>query len=141
MSRIKIDLPETWHFEANIQVRITDLNYGNHVGNQHFLTYMHEARVQWLSQHGWSEMDIDGVGLIMADAAIRFRREIFYGNPLLIKLAVADLGISSFTLLYGFYEANSMDWLGSGQTGMAFMDYQNRKLATMPQAFRNKYPA
>jgi acyl-CoA thioester hydrolase len=139
MSRIKIDLPETWHFEAHISVRITDLNYGGHVGNQHFLTYMHEARVQWLSKLGWSEMDVCGVGLIMSDAAIRFRREIFYGNQLLIKLAVTDLGMSSFSLVYGFFEANSMEWLGSGQTGMAFMDYQNRKLATMPAEFRNTF--
>lgn len=140
MSRIKIDLPEVWHFEALIPVRITDLNYGGHVGNQHFLTYMHETRVQWLRQHGWSEMDVDGVGLIMSDAAIRFRREVFYGNQLLIKLAVAELGLSSFNLLYGFYEANSMEWVGSGQTGMAFMDYQNRKIATMPAVFRNAFP-
>ncbi|MBM3171395.1 MAG: thioesterase family protein [Bacteroidetes bacterium] len=139
MSRIKIDLPNDWHFETRVAVRITDLNYGGHVGNQHFLAYMHEARVQWLHIHGWSEMNLEGVGLIMSDASIRFRREVFYGNNLLIKLAVADLGMSSFTLVYGFYEADSMEWVGSGQIGMAFMDYQTRKLATMPQAFRNTF--
>ena len=79
MSRFKIEQPDSWHFETQIPVRITDLNYGGHVGNQHFLTYMHEARVQWLTQEGWSEMDVEGVGLIMSDAAMRFRREIFYG--------------------------------------------------------------
>lgn len=139
MSRFKIEQPDSWHFETQIPVRITDLNYGGHVGNQHFLTYMHEARVQWLTQEGWSEMDVEGVGLIMSDAAVRFRREIFYGSTLQIKLAVAELGMSSFTLIYGLYDAVSSEWLGSGQTGMAFMDYSNRKLATMPPSFRTKY--
>ncbi|MDA0930899.1 MAG: thioesterase family protein [Bacteroidetes bacterium] len=139
MSRFKIELPDSWHFETQIPVRITDLNYGGHVGNQHFLTYMHEARVQWLTQEGWSEMDVEGVGLIMSDAAVRFRREIFYGSTLQIKLAVAELGMSSFTLIYGLYDAVSSEWLGSGQTGMAFMDYSSRKLATMPPSFRTKY--
>jgi YbgC/YbaW family acyl-CoA thioester hydrolase len=139
MSRLKIELPDAWHFEAQIPVRITDLNYGGHVGNQHFLTYMHEARVQWLKHQGWSEMDLEGVGLIMADAALRFRREIFYGSTVLIKLAVTEVGLSSFTLLYGFYDASTEEWLGSGQTGMAFMDYSARKLATTPAAFRTQY--
>ena len=139
MSRLKIDLPESWHFETQIPVRITDLNYGGHVGNQHFLTYMHEARVQWLNQQGWSEMNVEGVGIIMADAALRFRREIFHGSSIQIKLAVTEIGLSSFILLYGMFNAATGELLGNGQTGMAFIDYSTRKLGTTPSAFKAKY--
>lgn len=48
MARISIDLPSTFTFSATIPVRITDLNYGGHVGNDTILSIIHEARVQYL---------------------------------------------------------------------------------------------
>jgi len=36
MQRIKIDLPEFFSFTTPIKIRITDLNYGGHVGNDVF---------------------------------------------------------------------------------------------------------
>jgi acyl-CoA thioesterase FadM len=70
MERIKINLPEAFSFSTNIPVRITDLNYGGHVGNDAFLSLLHEARMQFLQQFGYSEMNVEGVGLIMSDVGI-----------------------------------------------------------------------
>ncbi len=44
MSRLEIQLPEKFHFQTEIAVRVSDLNYGNHVGNDSVLTLMQEAR-------------------------------------------------------------------------------------------------
>ncbi|MGN6400032.1 MAG: hypothetical protein ACTHMD_06240 [Flavisolibacter sp.] len=49
MARIKINLPENFFFNAAIPIRITDLNYGGHVGNDTILSLLHEARVQFLN--------------------------------------------------------------------------------------------
>ena len=53
MARIKLTLPERFLFSASIPVRITDLNYGAHVGNDTILSLMHEARVQFLRLFGY----------------------------------------------------------------------------------------
>ncbi len=56
MERIKIQLPEKFSFSTTIKIRITDLNYGGHVGNDVFLSLIHEARQQFLIAHGYSEL-------------------------------------------------------------------------------------
>ena len=60
MARIKIDLPSKIAFSTNIPVRITDLNYGGHVGNDTVLTIIHEARMQFLANAGYTEMKFGG---------------------------------------------------------------------------------
>ena len=52
MERIKINLPETFTFSTIIKIRITDINYGGHVGNDSFLSLVHEARLQFLASNG-----------------------------------------------------------------------------------------
>ena len=33
MGRVKLELPETFSFSTELTVRVTDLNYGGHLGN------------------------------------------------------------------------------------------------------------
>ena len=73
MNRIKIKLPDSFPFFTTITIRVTDLNYGGHVGNDSFLSIIQEARQQYLLSHGFEELSIAGVGLIMADVAIEFK--------------------------------------------------------------------
>ena len=94
MERIKINLPETFSFSTNISVRITDLNYGGHVGNDAFLSLLHEARMQFLHQFGYSEMSVDGIGLIMSDVGIEYKKELAYGDT--VKISVAALFSSQY---------------------------------------------
>ena len=52
MARIKLTLPERFPFTTTIPIRITDLNYGGHVGNDTVLALLHEARVQRRGEGG-----------------------------------------------------------------------------------------
>jgi len=54
MARIKIDIPEKVMATFPIPVRIADINYGNHVGNDAFVSIIHEARMQWIRQYGYT---------------------------------------------------------------------------------------
>ncbi len=100
MARIKVELPEQFAFSTTIPVRITDLNYGKHVGNDTILSMIHEARVQYLKQLGYGELDLAGVGLIMSDVGIEFKSELFYGDEVLVSVAAGDLSKISFDLYY-----------------------------------------
>ena len=70
MPRIRIKPLDRYPFSINITVRITDLNYGGHLGNDSLLSLIHEARVAFLDSHGLSELDCGGVSLTMGDAAL-----------------------------------------------------------------------
>lgn len=139
MARIKIDLPSAFSFACEIKVRITDLNYGNHVGNDAILGYLHESRVQYLNHLGYeNEVDIEGVGLIQADAAIVYKSEAFYGDTLLVELAANDFTKYGFDLVYRLTHATTKKEVARGKTGLVCFDYKIRKIALLPSAFHEK---
>jgi len=100
MARVKITIPEKWLFDCTIPVRIADINYGQHLGNDALVSMLHEARVQWLQALNYSELNIEGTGLIMADLAVMYKNEAFYGDPLLFKLYMGETSAVSFELVY-----------------------------------------
>ena len=135
MSRIKIDLPQEWHFQTSITVQIGDINYGNHLSNDAYLRLAHEARLRFLKHHGYTEMNIDGAGLIMADAAIQFKNQAFHGDELNIRVAVTDIGRAGFTLIYLFERVSDGLQIGRIKNGMVFYDYQQQCVANTPATF------
>lgn len=135
MPRIKIDFPATLPFKTNIPVRITDLNYGGHLGNDTILTIVHEARVQYLRQWGYTELNVAGVGLIMSDAAIEFKGEAFYGDILEISIGAGELtriGFELFYLIETEREGKRLP-IAKVKTAMSCFDYQARKIVSVPQ--------
>ena len=136
MSRPTIDLPETFAFATEMAVRVTDINYGGHLGNDALLGLVHEARVRWLGRHGLTEKDVGGVGLIMTDLRVLFRAEAFLGEVLRFELAAVDPGRSSFALVYHVTRPADGAVVADVRTGMAFYDYDRRKPARMPPAFK-----
>ena len=61
--RVKLDHQKTPVFNTTIEVTIGDINYGNHMGNDRFLTLMQEARLRWLQSLGFkNEKEIAASG-------------------------------------------------------------------------------
>lgn len=139
MSRVKIKFPEKKSlYKAIIPVRIGDVNYGGHVGNDSILSIIHEARVQLLSSHGWTEMNAGGAGLIMADVAIAYKGEGFYKDVLEIKIHADELTSMSFDLLYDISttrEGKKID-IAHAKTGMVCFDYTSRGITNLPEALK-----
>jgi len=134
MNRVKIDLPEQFSFSTSILIRITDLNYGGHVGNDSFLSLVHEARQQFLNYHGYGELNFEGVGLIMGDAAIEFKAELNFKDEVLISVAASNLSRLGFDLYYKLEIKNTSGKILAGKvkTGMLCYDYAMKKVVAMP---------
>jgi acyl-CoA thioester hydrolase len=143
MARIKIDLPDSFSFSTSFDVRITDLNYGGHVGNDKVLTFLQEARMRFLVSLGYSELNVEGVGLIMSDAALVFKTEIFYGDELLISIQAAEFSRVGFDLLYKIEKKNKELALivAIAKTAMICFDYEMKKLTVLPDAAKIKLSA
>lgn len=133
MARVQIEYPQAWLLHTKLTVRIGDINYGGHLGNDRILGLAHEARVRWLAAHGLSEGDVGGVGLIMADAALVFRREAFLGDELDVALGAAEVRRSSFDLVYLLTRLSDGAEIALVKTGMVCFDYSARKVVRLPQ--------
>jgi len=148
MARIKIDLPEQFSFSTSIPVRITDLNYGNHVGNDAVLSIIHEARMQFLKTFGYTEMEFAGVGMIMSDVAIEFKNELFYRDTVIASVAATEFSKFGFDIYYKletlrhFGKLNAQDdkkvLAAVAKTGMVCFDYTKKKIVSIPEAAREK---
>jgi len=140
MPRTKLLLPENFNFTANIPVRITDLNYGGHVGNDSILSLIHEIRVQFLRHHGYDELNLAGVGLIMADVTIEFKHELFYGEILRASVAAAEFSRIGFDLYYKLEKQTGEKWVSvtHARTGMVCYDYSLKKIAAVPKEVCSK---
>ena len=136
MSRIKIQLPKTFSFSTTIPVRITDVNYGGHVGNDSILSLIHEARMQFLKHFNYSEFDFEGVGLIMSDAGIEYKSELFYGDSIKIYVAPGDFSKVGFNLFYKIVKGETEIAVAIAKTGMVCFDYTKRRLAALPEKAR-----
>ena len=139
MSRVKINFPEGKPLTTVLlPIRISDINYGNHLGNDSVLSLIHEARMRMLHTGNFTEMNIGGCGVIMADVMIAYKNEGFYGEMLTIKVFAAELGNSSFDLLYKIttLRNDSEETIADAKTGMVCFNYETRTVVGIPEVFR-----
>ena len=135
MPKTNLVLPEHFTFTTEIPIRITDLNYGGHVGNDSVLSILHEVRMQFLQHHGYTELNLAGTGIIMADAAIEFRSEVFYGETLKASVAATEFSRVGFDVYYKLEKQTDDKWVtvALARTGMVCYNYTQKKIVSVPK--------
>ncbi|MFT6829098.1 MAG: acyl-CoA thioester hydrolase [Roseivirga sp.] len=140
MARVKIDLPEQFIFETSIQLRISDINYGGHLGNDSVLSIIHEARFRFFNSFGYKdELSIEGFGTIQADVAIAYKGEAFHGETIKVQIAVDEISRKSFDLIYLL--STPQKEIARAKTGIAMFDYAANKVVSLPEVFLSKIKA
>lgn len=139
MARVKLKFPiDNPLFISRINVRISDINYGGHVGNDSILSIIHESRMQMLQNFGGNEMNICDNSMIMADVMIAYKAESFYGDELIIKIYAEELTLVSFDLLYNISTMRNGQIIdvAHAKTGMVCFNYETRKVANITTGMR-----
>tara|TARA_R110002167_G_scaffold101150_8_gene263784 strand:+ start:162 stop:596 length:435 start_codon:yes stop_codon:yes gene_type:complete len=139
MARIKIDMPRHFTFSTELPVRISDINYGGHLGNDAVLAIVHEARVQFLKQYQYGELDIEGLGLIMTDTAIVYKAEGFHGDKIQIDVGIGDFNKYGCDFYYLLSNHETAVEIAHAKTGVVFFDYEQRKVTLIPEEFKAKF--
>ena len=138
MARIQISLPEQFIFSTDITLYQIHMNYGGHLDNALLLTVVSEARVRFFKSLGYTELDVDGVGILVADAALQYRSEAFQGEVMVVHMGAADLAPKGFDLVWRMVEQSSQREVARGKTGIVFYDYATHAVAPMPASFHEK---
>jgi YbgC/YbaW family acyl-CoA thioester hydrolase len=137
MARLKIDFPDEVLYGHDVEVRISDLNYGNHLGHDTLVSLLHEARARFFRHLGHEEWDTCGLSLMVVDLAVSYRAEVLFGQVLRIEVAVGEVGSRSCELLYRVCDRDSGTTVAVAKTGVVFVDGSTRKVVTLPAAFRS----
>lgn len=130
-----IHLPNKYHFTTTLPVRIYDINYGQHLGHDNFVTMLHEARVQYLKKLNQSEANIFGLGWIMASLTVEYKNQAFYGDILTISLHVAPISKTSVECIHLITLDKTDKEIGRAKAKLTFFDYQEQKVKRIPDEF------
>jgi len=138
MPRVNISLPESFVFSTEITIYIGHINYADHLDNSALLALVSEARVRYFKSLGYTELNIEGVGIVLADAAIQYKSEAHHGEVLIFEMAPHDFSKYGFDLAYRVSEKTSRREVARGKTGILFFDYAIKKPARIPVLFKQK---
>ncbi|EIL94197.1 acyl-CoA thioesterase [Rhodanobacter spathiphylli] len=122
-------------FVASLGVRWRDLDAFNHVNNSNFLTYLEEARLQWL-QHVRDWFSEDAMP-VLAASELQYRRPIPWPASLHIELRCTRLGTSSMTIAHRIVDADDAGRLYcDGHVVMVWMNPVSGKAMPLPATIR-----
>ncbi len=135
--RVKLEIPKFFHFETSLTIRISDLNYGGHLGNDAFLALAHESRVRFFKSINMTERNFFNRSLIMADSIVIYKSQGFLGDKVNIKISITNCRSHGFQLFYLFHKKKDGIDLAHIQTSMVFYDYDQGKIMPFPKSFTN----
>lgn len=138
MPRLKIQLPQKLLAKVSVPVRITDINYGNHVGNNAIVEIIHESRVQFLNQHGFTELAVAGASLIMSELLVEFKNQAYYNDLLEIQIFSGELSRVGFEFFYEISAKRNEHEIiiARAKTGMVCYNYTLKKVEAIPEKLK-----
>ncbi|HEY3521867.1 MAG TPA: thioesterase family protein [Rhodanobacteraceae bacterium] len=124
-------------FSAPIAVRWRDLDAFNHVNNSNFLTYLEEARLQWLKDVPGPWFDAHSMP-VLAAAELNYRTPIEWPASIVVELFCERTGNSSITIGHRIVDANDARKLYcDGHTVLVWTDPASGRSVGLPEAIRN----
>lgn len=138
MARIQIQLPEHFAYSTDITLYQCHMNYGGHLDNALLLTLVSEARVRFFQSLGYTELNVEGVGILVSDAAVQYRSEAFHGEVMQVSVGTADLAAKGFDMVWRINEKSTQREVARGKTGIVCFDYTSHKVTHLPTVFREK---
>lgn len=136
MQRIKIELLEIFLFATEMPVRVYDVNFAGHLSNDSILSMIHEARILFLKNWGYSEVDTEGAGIIMFDAAIQYKSQGYHADVLVFEVTVNNFIKTGCDFIFKITNKSTGKEIARAKTGIAFFDYKINKLVPVPEKFK-----
>ena len=117
------------------RVGVADINYGGHLANSAVLNIFQDARIGYLAELGpYTEMELGGCGIILPEAHVYYRAEVFLGDELQVGVRCQEVRRSSFVLAYRIERTGVVT--AEGDTPVVCYNYQTRKSCRIPEGFR-----
>jgi len=135
MQRFKIPPIENPKFITNLEVRISDINYGNHLGNDSLVSLLHEARIRFFKEYNLSEINADGIGVLVTTLVVNYKGQAFHGDSLEIKIAAEQSSATSIDLMYELTKKHNQKEVARAINTVTFYDYNLKKVVKIPDEF------
>jgi len=126
-------------FSTHYNVQENDISAGTHLGNERALVIFQEGRINFFQHIGLSDKNIgDNTGIIVVESGVKYHREGFLHDILLVNVTIAELAEKKCTLKYSVIRKSDSQELLSGFTTFLAFDYQIKKVVKIPDLFIQK---
>lgn len=118
-----------------VSIRWRDLDAFNHVNNSVFLTYLEEARLDWLSKlpEGWMT---DTCKPVMAASEINYRAQIEWPGTIVVELYSERIGNSSIKIAHRIVSSDGTRLHSDGHVVVVWIDTTSGRPASLPEVVR-----
>jgi acyl-CoA thioester hydrolase len=132
-----------FHFYHPIEVRYGDLDPQGHVNNAKHLTYFEQARIHYWIELGLFTKDqsFTEIGVIVADAHIRYLLPVRWGHPLKVGVRTASIGNKSFTIEQCLVDETGQRLFAEGTIVNVAFDYTAGASIRVPDEWRKRIQA
>ena len=134
MERVKLDFPaEAVIHRHPMTVRVTDMNYGRHLGHDALVSLLHEARIQAFAALDLTEWDMHGYPSVVADLAVQYQSEARWPDGLTIATAVPEPQGKSLTIYQRIYQLDSQQVVATARINQLLIDPASRRPVDVPE--------
>ena len=139
MARIKLARLDQYQSVYETSIEVTDLNYGNHLGNDALVGIIHRARVHFLQRLGASENNLgDGkTGILLADLVVNYKGEGFLFEKLGVESSIGEVRSKGFRMFHRII-AEQGRLIALAEAGIVAFDYHKRNVVRIPEPFFSK---
>ena len=121
-------------------VRFSDLDPMGHVNNAVYLTWIENARIEFLRRLGaFDKPDTSEMAMILARVELDFRAPAGFGDEIEVGVRTARLGTKSFDLEYELRRGEEV--VANATTVLVAYDYQSKSSKEIPDEWRRRLAA
>ncbi len=127
MARLQLQFPDDqYYYRTQLNVRVTEINAANHVGNDSMVSMISEARARFMFEFGIRETANEGLGIIVTDLATTYKAEAHARDQLLFEVGVMDFNKYGGDIIFRITRPADNTLIAMAKSGFVFFDYQIR---------------
>ena len=132
--------PTARRFHVKIPVRFRDLDPMGHVNNAVYLTWIENARIEFLRRLGaFEKPDTTEMAMILARVELDFCAPVGFGDEIEVGVRTARLGTKSFDLAYELRRGEEV--VANATTVLVAYDYESKSSREIPDEWRKRLAA
>ncbi|MBB3191289.1 acyl-CoA thioesterase [Halomonas cerina] len=138
MERVRLVFPEAAiRHRHPLGVRITDMNYGQHLGHDAVVSLMHEARVHALAALGLAEGNLGGYPCVAADLAVQYQAESRWPDALVAETAIPEPGRRAITVFHRLRREADERIVATARLTLMLVDPASGRPVAVPDGVRD----
>ncbi|MCL4351561.1 MAG: acyl-CoA thioesterase, partial [Firmicutes bacterium] len=119
---------------TKVRVRFGETDMAGHVNNAVYLSYLEEARINFLRD----TLEMEDTPLILASIKLDFLRQVFFREILRIETLVSRLGTSSFDVVHTIYRDTTDEPVLTAQSVLVRFNYDTQSSEPLPDLWRKR---